>query len=82
MTPEALTAKLKSMYREAPYRERVVMIHLFGILYAQELERCDVTTQVIAENATGSYNYGAELSKMIKLSKYVEGKKDVQEKFT
>ncbi len=45
------------------------MIHLFGILYADELRKCSEAEKVlVATQATNVPSYSTELNKMIKLS--------------
>ncbi len=72
MTPEELTDKLKSMYENAPDRDSVTMIHLFGIMYADELKHCSASKEEIAQNATGHPSYQTEINKGIRLARYVE----------
>ena len=53
-------------------REKSTMLHLFGIVYAGELDGRDVASlEEIAESATGHRSYGREIKKMVRLAKYV-----------
>ena len=51
------------------------MVHLFGIMYAQEIQECgDAPTRTareIAKSAGISENYGSEISKGRLLAQYV-----------
>ncbi len=81
MTPDQLTRKLKSMYENAPNREWTTMIHLFGILYADELNELNksgVSMKCITKGAVSSA-YGTEIRKGIRLARYVDIKKEHRE---
>jgi len=71
MTKQNLGLKLQEMYTNAKNGEKVVMIHLFGIKYANEIQNCDCSTKDIAVAANINESYGTEISKGVKLSKYV-----------
>lgn len=74
MTLNELGNILKSMYDNAPRREQSVMIHLFGIQYANEIRENDYTPKDILKSAGMPESYQAEINKGIKLSKYVVAK--------
>ena len=48
------------------------MIRLFGIKFAEELKECDCSMGEIAKLANIGENYHADISKGIRLSKYVK----------
>ncbi len=82
MTPDQLTSKLKSMYGSA-FGRKTTMVHLFAVLYADELDGCDTATkEYIAEKATGHSSYAAEFNKMIRLAEHVKVKDSSKLKFT
>ena len=62
--------KLRNMYDQAPDKEQVAMIHLFGIIYADEIAHIPKTQLVREAGMKDSYH--SEVSKGIKLAKYVE----------
>ena len=81
MTPEELVAKLKSMYDNADEKEAATMIHLFGILYAEQLDSCKrndgVSPTRIAKMAfPNNPSYATEVSKGMRLARYVQLKKE------
>ena len=61
---------LRNMYDQAQDKEQVAMIHLFGIIYADEIAHIP-KTQLVRE-AGISPAYHSEVSKGIKLAKYVD----------
>ena len=76
MTPEKLAAKLKSMCDNHP-GEKLAMIHLFGILYADQLENCGAPMTQIAKMAfPANPAYHAEVSKGKRLARYVQLKEE------
>jgi len=76
MTPVELELKLKDMYDNASKDESTTMIRLFGIKYASELKACGAPMTEIAKNSVGK-SYHAEISKGIRLAKYVQIKSNV-----
>lgn len=62
------------MYSDAKHGESVVMIHLFGIKYASEIEASGVNREELAQLATSHSSYVAEINKGVKLAKYVKVK--------
>ena len=70
MTTGEAAQILKRMYDEGKSRKKaVVAIHLFGIIYANELSHLSVS-QVVEESGIGR-SYEAEVSKGCKLAEYV-----------
>ncbi len=65
---------LKEMYEGAPYGERVVSIHLFGIRYAHVLGK--LSNEAIVLESGISMSYFPEVAKGRKLAKYVRLKKN------
>ena len=59
------------MYNGAEEGEKVAMIHLFGIKYAEEIRESGVAAKDIAESALISSNYGTEISKGVRLARHV-----------
>ena len=66
---QELADRLREMYATAPEGEKVVHIHLFGIIYAEEISR--FSPNAIAK-LVGLDSYGTEVSKGRALAKYVE----------
>jgi 5-methylcytosine-specific restriction protein B len=73
MTNEQLAADLRIACGRAADGERTVTIHLFGINRADELKGRNL--REIATLAGIPETYGTELSKGIRLAKYVQLKK-------
>ena len=75
MTLDKLVDNLNRMYRNANKDESVTMIHLFGIRYAQFIGRDNVATSTqIIKSSELCDSYATEISKGVKLSKYVSEK--------
>lgn len=72
MTLNDLSQKLHDMYSGAPKGEQVTMIYLFGIKYHNEIKEFGVK-EVIQQSGILS-TYKTELSKAVKLAKYVVAK--------
>jgi len=71
MTKYELATILQQMYNNAS-NEKVTMIHLFGIKYAQEIKEIKVSPKEIVTLAKLPESYKTEVSKGIKLAKYVK----------
>lgn len=69
MTVDKLGQKLKEMCHNAHKGEKVTMIYLFGITYHFEIK--EVGIKQIIEQSGLHNSYTTELSKAIKLAKYV-----------
>lgn len=65
---------LKEMYDSAGKGEQVAMIHLFSIKYANELEQRGISKIEILKYAGLPPTYQTEISKGIKIAKYVDVK--------
>ena len=71
MTVTRLGQLLRQMYREAPKGEATVMIHLFGIIYAEEIRACGASCLAIVTAAGISESYQVEVNKGVNLARYV-----------
>ncbi|NIY92026.1 HTH-like domain-containing protein [Vibrio diazotrophicus] len=71
MTLNELADTLSDMYQNASHGDSVAMIHLFGIKYALDIKVLGVSCKAIAKAAHINESYGTEISKGVKLSKYV-----------
>lgn len=74
MNAQQLGKALKTMYSSAANGEKVAMIHLFGITYSNEISASNVSD--IIDEAGISRTYKTEVSKGVKLAKYVQPKID------
>lgn len=77
MTDNQLAAALEKMYHNAPKGESVAMIHLFGIKYAEELKNSKSNKKDIAKAAKVPESFATEISKGIKLAKYITVKDNI-----
>ena len=75
MDSQELANILRQMYSAAGHGEKVVMIHLFGIRYSEEIRACEDSPARIAKKANISERYGTEIYKGCNLARYV-GVKD------
>ncbi len=60
---------LADMYTNAPRKEQVTMIHLFGVKYHEDVQREGVREVIEASGIHSTYR--TELNKAIKLARYV-----------
>lgn len=74
MTLQELGKILHQMYFESEDGEAVAMIHLFGVKYASEIIDSGASKKAIAKAAGLRESYGTEISKGVKLSRYVHAK--------
>ena len=74
MEAEELAAILKRMYDDARKGETATMVHLFGIRFASEIKHCGASPMNLAKLAGISTNYGTEIGKGIRLSRFVKEK--------
>lgn len=70
-TAAALGERLGAMYHNADRGDAVVMIHLFGIQYAEQIKASNVAIKDIVAAAGISDSYVIEVHKGIKLAGYV-----------
>jgi hypothetical protein len=71
MNNKELGGKLREMYINASKGEAVVMIHLFGIKYAAEINNNECSKKEIIKASGISESYLTELTKGVKLAEYV-----------
>ena len=74
MTLQELGNILHNMYFDSEEGEAVAMIHLFGIKYANKINKLGAPKREIAKAAGIRESYATEISKGVKLSKYVHVK--------
>lgn len=72
MTNKQLAASLRRAYFGARRNEAACQIHLFGIRYAAQLQTCGCPIREIAALSGIPMGYLPELSKGIKLARYVQ----------
>ena len=72
MDEQELANVLKEMYAHGlAEKKAVAMIHLFGILYAAEIEACVANSREIARRAGLGESYGTEIRKGCVLAEHV-----------
>lgn len=78
ISKKVLGQKLKEMYENAPPGEKALMVHLFGIKFADIIRSNGYSAREIVETAEieGS-SYQVELNKGINLSQYVDIKNNM-----
>lgn len=74
MDLQELGIKLHEMYFNSRDGDAVAMIHLFGIKYANEIKACGESMKSVAKAGGIRESYGTEISKGVKLSKFVNPK--------
>lgn len=74
MTENELGKILKDMYENAPRGYQVANIHLFGVKYAEIIKNSNVKAADIIKASGIHTSYTTELSKGIKLARYVVSK--------
>ena len=72
MTKEELGLELNNLYTNAKNGEKVLMIHVFGVKYADEIKSSKYLVKDIIKSANINESYVTELNKGIKLAKYVK----------
>lgn len=77
MTKKELIDNLNKMYLNAPEKDNTTMIRLFGIKYAKEILESQIPATEIASESVVNDSYHAEISKGIRLAKYVDLKKEI-----
>lgn len=80
MTVNELAARLREMY-DTPGAHKTTMIHLFGVVYADEIKRADIKPIEIIRAAKMQESYQGEIGKGIRLSQFVQLKDMYQDKF-
>lgn len=74
MTIAELGTILNDMCNNAPIKDAPLMIRLFGIKYASEIKKNNHCSEEIIKASGISEVYLCELSKGVKLSKYVNSR--------
>jgi hypothetical protein len=69
MTLNELASILKDMYTNARPKEKVTMIHLFAVKYAEQIKKIGVR-QIVEQSGIPS-TFKTELNKGVRLAKYV-----------
>ncbi|MDE7164164.1 MAG: hypothetical protein K2O04_01910 [Clostridiales bacterium] len=78
ISKKVLGQKLKEMYENAPHNKKALMVHLFGIKFANVIRSNGYSAREIVETAGINGNsYQVELNKGINLSQYVDIKKNM-----
>lgn len=80
MTCMELGKKLREMY-DIKGANKSTMIHLFGIIYADEIRNSDLTPVEIVKAAQLPESYKAEVQKGMNLSMYVDLKPEYKNYF-
>ncbi len=71
MTAKQLGTILREMYDKAPEGYQVANIHFFGVKYADIIRANDISASDIISESGINKSYATEVSKGIKLAKYV-----------
>lgn len=80
MTVVELGNKLREM-SETKNAKRTTMIHLFGVLYADEMRIAGISPAAVLKAAGIQQSYVAEINKGINLAKYLELKPEYKDQF-
>lgn len=80
MTVIELGNKLREMY-ETKGALKTTMIHLFGVLYADEIRAIHASPAEIIKAAKLQPSYATEIAKGMNLSKYLDLKEEYKGKF-
>lgn len=72
---------LKLMYESAAQGETSNAVRLFGVKYVSEINNCENSIAMITMSAGLSKNYAVEISKGIKLARYVKCKSIIDNEF-
>lgn len=75
-----LGTRLKEMY-ETKGANKAAMIHLFGILYADEIRLSNIRPEDVVKAAGLNDSYKSEVRKGINLATYVDLKEKYKNKF-
>lgn len=78
MEDHELARILRTMYENAKRNEAVCQINLFGIMYADEIKKSGCSVKRIVELSGIRQGYLSEVTKGMKLSKYVTVKEGVK----
>ena len=72
MTENELGVILREMHENAPSKEQTTFIHLFGIKFADTIKFEEYSVRHIVKISGIGLSYQTEVSKGIRLSKYVD----------
>lgn len=78
MEDHELARILRNMYENAKRNEAVCQINLFGIMYAEKIKKSGCSVKRIVELSGIRQGYLSEITKGMKLSKYVTVKEGVK----
>ncbi|MBP5429046.1 MAG: hypothetical protein J6Z04_07180 [Clostridia bacterium] len=78
MTALELGIRLKAMYSQKNVN-KVAMIHLFGVIFAQTMRNEDIKPIEVLKAAQMPESYVTEINKGINLSKYVTVRDEYEE---
>ncbi len=70
-TAVELGERLRQMYRDSDKGEAVLMIHLFGIMYADQINDPSIRIPAVITASGIKESYAVEVNKGVKLAKYV-----------
>lgn len=76
MEKSELIEKLNKMYLNAPDNDSTTMIRLFGIIYSDVILENKIPVTEIANESIVKNSYHAEISKGVRLAKYVNVKEE------
>ncbi|MDE0048198.1 MAG: hypothetical protein OXO52_00310 [Rhodospirillales bacterium] len=77
MTSAELADTLSRMHHRAADGDKAVMVHLFGIRYADEIRHCGASVaEIVRLSALSHTTYATEVSKGVKLARYVSLRSD------
>ena len=74
MDMHELSTKLNDMYVNAKVGEKVVMIHLFAITYAEGIKASGASMKAMAIASEIPESYGTEIARGVKLAPFVTPK--------
>ena len=77
MTPRELADTLSQMHHSAADGNKSVVVHLFGIRYADEIRDCGASiAEIVRLSALSHTTLAREVSKGMKLARYVSLRSD------
>ncbi|MGN0814855.1 MAG: hypothetical protein ACI4MH_06465 [Candidatus Coproplasma sp.] len=77
ITEPMLGRKLNEMYSNAPKNEKVIMIHLFGLKFADIIRGNGYSVREIVKYAKINDSYVVEVNKGINMAKYARIKDNI-----
>ena len=76
MNENELAEALSEMCHNAPRREKVTAIYLFGIKYAADLTQPRISIPSVVDLADIGHSYASEVYTGIRLAQYVDFRRD------